>query len=115
MQFAVSRPRIIYLLGADGSGFISISRSADELSITCLQERVAPHVQQDGGWVCLMFVGPFAFDETGIVLSVIKPLSEAEIGIFIVSTFDGDFLLLKAADFPMARELLIEVGHSFAS
>lgn len=66
---------------ADGGGFVSISRTDDELSIVCLQDRIPQDVQVDGGWSCFKFQGPFAFDETGIVLSVIEPLSTNGIGI----------------------------------
>lgn len=97
---------------ADGEGFVSISRSSDELSITCRAERVPSEVKQDAGWACYQLVGPFAFDETGIVSSVIGPLSEAAIGIFVVSTFDGDHLLLKQADVARAEEILAGAGHS---
>ena len=74
---------------AEGGGFVSISRSDDELSVVCGEPRVPPDVHHDGGWTCYKFVGPFAFDESGIVSSVIGPLSEAGLGIFVVSTFDG--------------------------
>jgi uncharacterized protein len=97
---------------ADGDGFVSMSRNGDELSIVSLQERVPPSVKSDLNWVCLKFLGPFAFGETGIVLSVIKPLSEAGLGIFLVSTFDGDCLLLKREDFDAATKLLLAAGHS---
>lgn len=96
---------------ADGPGFVSISRSDDELSIACLQERVPATCQTDSNWVCLKFIGPFAFGETGIVLSVIRPLSEAELGVFVVSTFDGDHLLLKEADATAGIRILTEAGH----
>lgn len=97
---------------ADGGGFVSISRSDDELSIACLQERIPAAVKQDGDWACFKFEGPFAFGETGIVLSVIRPLSESGIGIFVVSTFDGDHLLVKTADVAMSRKLLTGAGHT---
>lgn len=97
---------------ADGGGFVSISRSDDELSVVCPQDRIPSAVKQDGHWTCFKFEGPFAFGETGIVLSVIQPLSENGIGIFVVSTFDGDHLLVKAADVETSRELLIGAGHS---
>jgi hypothetical protein len=97
---------------ADGDGFVSISRNGDELSIVSLQERVPTGVKADLDWVCLKFLGPFAFGETGVVLSVIKPLSENGLGIFVVSTFDGDCLLLKLADYDAAVTLLIAAGHS---
>jgi hypothetical protein len=97
---------------ADGDGFVSISRTGDELSIACREERVPSDIKQDSGWTCYKFQGPFAFDETGIVLSVIRPLSENGIGIFVVSTFDGDHLLIKTPDKPKARELLQAAGHA---
>ncbi len=97
---------------ADGAGFSSISRSDQELSIVCRDERVPAEARADRGWVCWRFVGPFAFDETGIVLAVIRPLSEAGIGIFVVSTFDGDHLLIKRVDLAAARSVLQAAGHS---
>jgi uncharacterized protein len=100
---------------ADGSGFVTISRDNDALSIVCRQERVPVKVQSDRDWTCLKFIGPFAFDETGIVLSVIQPLSEGGIGIFVVSTFDGDHLMVKSADLACARSLLLGAGHTILS
>lgn len=97
---------------ADGDGFVSISRSDDELSIVCLQDRIPQDVQVDGGWSCLKFQGPFAFDDTGIVLSVIEPISAKGIGIFVVSTFDGDHMLVKSTDLEKARDLLVNAGHA---
>ncbi|UCI24373.1 ACT domain-containing protein [Mesorhizobium sp. B2-8-5] len=97
---------------ADGPGFVSISRTDDELSIACLQERVPAAVRQDNDWVAFKFEGPFAFGETGIVLSVIRPLSENALGIFVVSIFDGDHLLVKASDEAAAIRLLGEAGHT---
>ena len=97
---------------ADGPGFVSITRTEDELSVVCLQDRVPDAVKHDRDWVALKLQGPFAFDETGIVLSVIKPLSENELGIFLVSTFDGDHLLVKVKDEAAARGLLVAAGHT---
>jgi hypothetical protein len=97
---------------ADGEGYVNISRHATELSIVCLAGRVPPHVRSDRGWACFRFVGPFAFDETGIVLSVVRPLSEAGVGVFVASTFDGDYLLLKDADVALGCEALAQAGHT---
>lgn len=98
-------------LWADGEGVVNITRGPDELSIVCHQSRVPEGVQYDRDWRCVQFVGPFAFDETGIVLSVVRPLSEANFGVFVVSTFDGDFLLLKADRLCEGLAVLREAGH----
>ena len=100
---------------ADGPGFVSISRSSEELSVVCLAERVPAGVTTDDGWSCLRLVGPFAFDETGIVLAVIRPLSESGLGVFVVSTYDGDHLLLKSATLERAITLLTAAGHQVLS
>ncbi|GAU85798.1 ACT domain-containing protein [Bosea sp. BIWAKO-01] len=97
---------------ADGLGFVSISRTDDELSIVCLRERIPDGVQTDEDWIAFKFIGPFAFGQTGIVLSVIEPLSANGVGIFVVSTFDGDHLMVKQADRDRARALLGGAGHS---
>lgn len=97
---------------ADGSGFVSISRTEDELSVVCVADRVPAEIKHDGAWTCFKLQGPFAFNETGIALAVIQPLSEAGVGIFLVSTFDTDHLLVKSADAEQAATLLTEAGHT---
>lgn len=97
---------------ADGDGFVSVTRTAEELSVVCLEARVPPGVQAERGWKAFRFVGPFAFEATGIVLSVIQPLSESGIGVFVVSTFDGDHLLLQERDTARGRALLEGAGHT---
>jgi len=49
------------------------------------------------------------------VLSVIEPLSTHGIGIFVVSTFDGDHMLVKSGDLEKARGLLADAGHSLSA
>lgn len=80
--------------------------------MVCLQERVPAHVQAERDWKAFRFVGPFAFGATGIVLSVVQPLSEAGVGVFVVSTFDGDHLLLQERDAAAGQALLLAAGHT---
>ena len=97
---------------ADGAGFISISRTEDELSIVCQQTRILDSVPSSLNWVCFKFVGPFAFDETGIVASVVTPLSTGGIGVFVVSTYDGDHVLIKSQDLEQSKTLWENAGHT---
>lgn len=97
---------------ADGDGFVSISRSPDELSVVCRSERVPAGSQADTDWVCWQFLGPFAFTETGIASAVLAPLAAARIGVFLVSTYDTDYLLVKAAHEKAAETALRAVGHT---
>ncbi|HXI85830.1 MAG TPA: ACT domain-containing protein [Parvularculaceae bacterium] len=98
---------------ADGEGFVSIGRTEDELSIICLGERMPETVKRNLGWTCYKFQGPFAFSESGILLSVIRPLSENSVGVFAISTFDTDYLLIKSEHADRAERLMAGAGHAF--
>lgn len=97
---------------ADGPGFSSITRTGDELSIVCPEERVPAEVRQERGWACLQLCGPFAFNLTGVLAAVLAPLAEAGVPIFALSTFDTDWVLLPAAKLGEALEALEKAGHT---
>jgi uncharacterized protein len=92
------------------SGFASVAWTDDELSITCEESQVPIEVRCERDWRCLMLQGPFAFDLTGVLLQVLQPLAAANIGIFAVSTFDTDYVLVKGASFEQAKQVLRESG-----
>lgn len=114
--YAVSRlgPDATIPHWADGEGFVSISRTGEELSILCEAERVPDGVRVDAGWSGFQFVGPFAFEETGIAAAVLEPLAAVGIGIFLVSTFDTDYLFVKTENAGRAAEALTAAGHVVA-
>jgi hypothetical protein len=96
---------------ADGPGFVTISRSEDELSIVCAPERVPDGIKVSDPWVRFQFQGPFAFSETGILAAVLTPLASARIGIFAISTFDTDHLLVAEPDRAATIASLRQSGH----
>lgn len=92
--------------------FVSITRTRDELSIVCEQRLVPDDVQAERDWRCLGIVGPLPFALTGILLSLAQPLAERGISIFAVSTFDTDYLLIKASSLDPAIAALRDAGHT---
>ncbi len=96
---------------ADGPGFVSISRNEEELSVVCRQQRVPQAVQQTTGWVCIKLVGPFDFDETGVIAAVVNPLASTGLGVFIISSYEGEHILLRQEDLHVANRLLRQQGH----
>ena len=94
----------------DGPGFRTVSRTADELSVVAPEAEIAGMDKVDGGWTCFKLHGPFAFDEVGIVAGLSRPLAEAGVGIFVISTFDTDYILVKDPD--AAAALWREEGHT---
>ena len=92
-------------------GFTSVTRTADELSIVCPIEDVPAEHRPNLQWVCLKLQGPFAFSETGILSSFIDPLAKAGIGIFAMSTYDTDYVLIQQQDSENALKALTQAGH----
>jgi hypothetical protein len=72
-------------------GFVSVTRTAYEISVVCETHAVPDGVLVEFGWALLEFQGPFAFALTGILDSAAGPLARAEIGIFALSTYDTDY------------------------
>lgn len=95
-----------------GGAFVSLTRTADELSIVCPEDRVPQNLKAERGWTCFKLEGPFAFSQTGVLASFINPLAERGISIFAVSTFDTDYVLVKEEFASRALNALREAGHS---
>ena len=79
-------------------GFVSVTRTAEELSIVCQSDVVPDSVRTERGFRVLKIEGPFDFSLTGILLAVIGPLADVGISIFALSTYDTDYVLVKKKD-----------------
>jgi hypothetical protein len=90
---------------------ISITRTADELSIVCPTDHVPKESATGLRWVCFKLEGPFPFSQTGVLLSFIEPLSNNRIPIFAISTYDTDYVLIPQEHISRALGLLLEAGH----
>ncbi|WIG61221.1 MAG: hypothetical protein OJF49_003969 [Ktedonobacterales bacterium] len=91
--------------------FVSITRTADELSIVCPQARVPTGVQAVSDYCCLKVEGPLDFALTGVMVALAAPLAHVGISVFAVATYDTDYLLIQSADLPRARAALTGAGH----
>ena len=89
------RPRCPVPDWATKGDFTSITRTADELSIVCATDNLPPDVRSPHRWICLKLEGPFRFSQTGVLLSFIEPLSNNNIPIFAISTYDTDYVLVQ--------------------
>jgi predicted metal-dependent HD superfamily phosphohydrolase len=97
---------------ATTGSFFSFTRTTDELSVVCLQSFVPDGIKCERDWRCLQLAGPIAFTTVGVLASLVQPLAEAAISVFAVSTFDTDYLLVKAADLTRAIDALRTCGHT---
>jgi len=99
----------------DRSGdFVSITRTADELSIVCAHDAVPAGVPMEGPWRAFRVQGPIVMTLIGVVAALANPLADAGISIFAISTFDTDYTLVHEPDFDAAVAALIQAGHVVA-
>lgn len=90
---------------------LSITYAEDELSIVCAAAAVPPGVQSEHGWRAIKVQGPLDFSLVGILASLTTPLAEHAIPIFALSTYDTDYLLIKAENLQRACDVLQQQGH----
>jgi len=93
------------------SGFFSITRTGEELSVVCPQAQVPEGIRRDDGWRCLKVEGPLDLSATGVLASLANPLAKEGISIFAISTYDTDYLLVKEENLERAAKVLSRTGH----
>ncbi len=113
-QYGVCRmdPREVSPPWAEGPGFVSITRTPDELSILCPEDRIPAAARCERGWRCLEVAGPLAFDEIGVLASLVAPLAEAGVPLLSVSTHDTDYLFVRDPDLERASQALTRARHA---
>ena len=94
-----------------GAGFRTVSRTADELSLVGPSDAVSGMGKVETGWRAFKVHGPFAFDEVGIVAALSRALADARIGIFVISTYETDYILVKQTDADAAIAAWSRDGH----
>jgi hypothetical protein len=85
-----------------GEGFFGIVKTGEELSIVCRDSLELNSERCDRGWSCIKVTGPLDLNTVGILANISKVLAEARISIFVVSTYDTDYILIPAEKTPGA-------------
>ena len=90
---------------------VSVTRTPEELSVVVPEGTVVPGSRVETGWACFRVVGPLAFTWTGIVASLTTALAEAGVPVFVLSTFDTDWILTPGERSDDAVRALRAAGH----
>ena len=93
------------------SDFYSVTRTDQELTIVCAEAFVAKGATSDTGWRCFKVEGPFDFSEIGIIFSLTQPLAQNKVSVFVISTFDTDYFMVKEQGLAKAVDVLKAAGH----
>ncbi|MBZ5702249.1 MAG: ACT domain-containing protein [Acidobacteriia bacterium] len=113
-RFAIARlaPTAEVPAWAWKGSFVCVTRTPEELSILCEEQHAPVHVHAERGRRLLRVQGKLAFSISGILAALCDPLAAAGIAIFVVSTFDTDYLLVSDQHLDSAIEALEKAGHS---
>lgn len=96
------------------SDFYFIGKTDEELSLVCKTEDTPlKTIERDDGWKGFRIQGILDFSLIGILSKLSGILAEHRIGIFAVSTYNTDYILVKEEKFERALEVLTAAGYIF--
>lgn len=104
------------LSGIDlGKEFFFIGKTDEEISLVCKTEDVPDNTtDRDDGWKGFRIEGVLDFSLIGILSKISGILAENKIGIFAVSTYNTDYILVKKENFDRALDALRNEGYEIA-
>ena len=94
------------------SEFVFVGKTDEEISLVC-DTSVVPNntTERSDGWKAFRIEGKLDFTLIGILSKISTALAKNNIGILAVSTFNTDYILVKAEDFDKAMTVLDEKGY----
>lgn len=92
-----------------------VGKTDEELSLVCETSNVPDEtIERDDGWKGFRIQGVLDFSLIGILSGLSAILAENKIGIFAISTFNTDYILVKQENFERALEVLAAAGYEIA-
>ncbi|MBI1258651.1 MAG: ACT domain-containing protein [Chloroflexi bacterium] len=89
-----------------------VAQTEDEYSIMCPQAVIPAGINYSRDWRCLRAHGDLAFDEIGVVARLSRPLADAGLSLFLISTHDRDYVFVQSHDLEHAFEIYRNQGFS---
>lgn len=96
--------------------FYFLGKTDEEISLVCkTADAPVNALKRSDGWKAFRVQGILDFSLVGILSEISAILAENEIGIFAVSTFNTDYILVRKGDFERALNALKEKGYRITS
>ncbi len=95
---------------AEGA-FLSVTRTFDELTIVCREKSIPETVKSEKGWRYFRIDQILDFSMVGVLSSLSRVLARRNISIFVVSTYDTDYILVKEQDLAKAVTALKQADY----
>ena len=84
----------------------------EEVSLVCPTDAVPSNAyEREDGWRAFRIEGTLDFSLVGILADVSGALARANIGLFAISTYNTDYILVKNRDLPAALDALSAAGY----
>jgi len=93
------------------TGFVSVTRATDELSIVCPVDCLPTGQEADRDWQAMEIEGPLDLSLVGILATLAGQLAAANLCVFVISTHDTDYILFKQDSRDRVLETLNRGGH----
>ena len=97
-------PIPIWILGS--RDFYSITRTEEEMSIIVKESSAPQDVEKEVGWRAFKIEGILDFSQIGILSSLSGLLAAEGLPVFVVSTYNTDYIFIKEKDLEKARKVL---------
>ncbi len=116
LPFALSVCKLAGISDLDLSGdFYFIGKTDEELSLVCRTEDApASAVAREDGWRGFRIEGTLDFSLVGVLSKLSGILAARGIGLFAVSTYNTDYILVKAENLEPALKALSDEGYTVA-
>ncbi|MEA5082888.1 hypothetical protein SDC9_179490 [bioreactor metagenome] len=112
-RFAVCKVADLSQMNFD-SEILFIGKTDEEISVVCEEKFVPQNAEVcENGWRGFRIEGILDFSLTGILSKISAVLAEEEIGIFAVSTYNTDYILVKEENFKKATKALENERYKF--
>lgn len=96
--------------------FLFLARTDAELSVVCPEARTPANAAAvEAGWLAFRVAGTLDFSLVGILAFLASALADAGISLYAVSTYNTDYVLVKADCLDTARAALTAAGCRFAA
>lgn len=92
--------------------YVFIEKTEQENSLVCMTEYIPTNViEREDGFRALRIEGKLDFSLIGILSKISTILAEEQIGIFVLSTFNTDYILVKEENLKKAVKALVNAGY----
>ena len=93
--------------------FYFVGKTDEEVSLVCKTvDAPIECIERDDGWRAFRIEGTLDFSLIGILSKISSILAEERIGIFAISTFNTDYILVKKDNYNRALDSLASNGYT---